>query len=299
MKRISRTKGSAAKRAFGLFMFCVSLSGFAVADDIGAKVIYGKDNRKDIYDTDSALYRDLAQSTVALFNNTDVIPDNGKKTAKLVTENFGDSFSLCKDEPFRDQPSGAFCSGSLVADDMVLTAGHCIRSASACAGVKFVFGFGIRQKGNIPTEVGLDDVYSCTKIVAREEQGYGADFALVKIDRKVTKYKPLAISRRGDPDVGAEMVVIGHLSGIPTKVSDGANVRSNENGYFVANIHMYGGNSGSAVFNTKTGLVEGVRVRGETDFVNRNGCYISNVCPSDGCRGEDVTKISAVAKYIP
>ena len=270
MKRISK--------AFGLLMFCVSLSGFAIADDVGVKVIYGKDNRKDIYDTDSAMYRDLAQSTVALFNSTDVIPDNVKKTAKLVTEKFGDSFSLCKDEPVREQPSGAFCSGSLVGDDLVLTAGHCIRSASACTGVKFVFGFNIRQKGNIPTEVGLDDVYSCTKIIAREEQGYGADFALVKIDRKVTKYKPLSINRKGDPEVGTEIVVIGHPSGIPTKVSDGANVRSNENGFFVANLDTYGGNSGSAVFNTKTGLVEGVLVRGETDFVNRGGCYVSNVC---------------------
>ena len=165
--------------------------------------------------------------------------------------------------------------------------------------MKFVFGFNIRQKGNIPTEVGLDDVYSCTKIIAREEQGYGADFALVKIDRKVTKYKPLSINRKGDPEVGTEIVVIGHPSGIPTKVSDGANVRSNENGFFVANLDTYGGNSGSAVFNTKTGLVEGVLVRGETDFVNRGGCYVSNVCSDTGCRGEDVTNISSVAKYIP
>ena len=72
-----------------------------------------------------------------------------------------------------------------------------------------------------------------------------------------------------------------------------------KSGYFVANLDTYGGNSGSAVFNTDTGLVEGILVRGENDFVYSNGCRVSNVCPAPGCRGEDVTKISELANLIP
>ena len=59
-----------------------------------------------------------------------------------------------------------------------------------------------------------------------------------------------------------------------------------------------GGNSGSAVFNSATGLVEGILVRGEQDYVLKGDCRVSNVCPVDGCRGEDVTKISNVADKI-
>jgi V8-like Glu-specific endopeptidase len=86
---------------------------------------------------------------------------------------------------------------------------------------------------------------------------------------------------------------------LPTKIDDGAQVRSNApSGYFVATTDSYGGNSGSSVFNYDTGEVEGVLVRGEDDYVYRNGCMVSNVCEESGCRGEDVTKISSVLPYL-
>lgn len=267
---------------------------------IHPSVIYGDDNRKDIYDTDNTLFRTLAESTVALFNRVDVIEDGSRKTAKLVTENFGDAFRLCADEPFRDQPSGAFCSGSLVGDDLVMTAGHCVRGSSACSSVRFVFGFAIRQQGVMPEEVPIEDVFSCQQVVAREELSNGADYAVIRLDRPVRKYRPLEINRSGDPAPGAPLVVIGHPSGLPTKVSDGARVRdASPDGYFVANLDTYGGNSGSAVINTETGLAEGILVRGEQDFTWRGSCQVSNRCPDDGCRGEDVTKVSSLARYIP
>lgn len=269
------------------------------AGNIGAKVIYGDDNRKDIYQVTNQTYLNLAQSTVALFSSSDV-NDMGNGRVQLKGETFGDAMRLCKEEPFFEQPSGAFCSGFLVADDTMVTAGHCIRTEEACAAVKFVFNFSVYQQGVMPTEVGKDDVYSCKNIIARQEQGNGADFAIVKLDRKVTKFKPLQVNRSGSIAKGAPVTVIGYPAGIPVKVSDGANVRDpSPNGYFVANLDTYGGNSGSAVFNASTGKVEGILVRGEQDYVYKNGCYVSNRCPATGCRGEDVTKISALMQYIP
>ena len=64
--------------------------------------------------------------------------------------------------------------------------------------------------------------------------------------------------------------------------------------FLVANLDTYGGNSGSAVFNATDGKIEGVLVRGEMDYVFKNGCRISNVCATDACRGEDVTLIERV-----
>ena len=34
-------------------------------------------------------------------------------------------------------------------------------------------------------------------------------------------------------------------------------------------------------------------------FTPKNGCYISKVCAEDTCRGEDITRISAVKSFIP
>jgi hypothetical protein len=45
--------------------------------------------------------------------------------------------------------------------------------------------------------------------------------------------------------------------------------------------------------------VEGILVRGEEDFVSQGNCMISKRCANDGCRGEDVTRISAVLPFLP
>jgi hypothetical protein len=82
-------------------------------------------------------------------------------------------------------------------------------------------------------------------------------------------------------------------------VAGGASVRRHDNGFFIANLDTYGGNSGSAVFNEKTGEVEGILVRGETDFIYKGSCRVSNVCTDTGCRGEDVTRMSELLSLLP
>ncbi|MBC7690494.1 MAG: trypsin-like peptidase domain-containing protein [Methylotenera sp.] len=276
------------------------LSGSSVwaSGGIHATVIYGEDTRKDLYDVTSSLELKLADSTTAVMKASD-LTSSGAKT-RIASHNFGEEFQLCEDEPFRDQPTAAFCSASLVAPDLMMTAGHCVVDQDACKQTRFVFGFNVKTRGKYPSEVKTSDVYSCKSIVRREQVEAGPDYALIRLDRPVKGHVPLEISRAGNLSKGDEIMVIGHPSGIPTKVAGGAHVRDpNPSGYFVANLNTYGGNSGSAVFNSVTGRVEGILVRGERDFVQRDSCNVSNHCPLDGCRGEDVTKIANVADLIP
>ena len=67
----------------------------------------------------------------------------------------------------------------------------------------------------------------------------------------------------------------------------------------MANLDTYGGNSGSPVFNAQNNKVEGILVRGETDFVSNGQCNVSLVCPSTGCRGEDVTRATVWSAKVP
>lgn len=261
-------------------------------------VIYGSDDRLDLYQVDDTKLRAAADATVALFSASDVTLAGGK--AKLAVTPYGSGMGLCPDEPFYSQVNGAFCSGSLIAPDIIMTAGHCVRSASACQGTKFVFGFGVTAKNVMPTSVAASDVYSCQKMIAREEVGTGADYALIKLDRAVAGHKPLALNKTGVIANGTPVLVIGHPAGLPTKIAGGAKVRdASPNGYFIANLDTYGGNSGSAVFNATNLLVEGILVRGEVDYVSRGSCRVSNQCADAACRGEDVTKLSAVLPHIP
>jgi V8-like Glu-specific endopeptidase len=276
----------------------------------GEKVIYGNDDRLD-YNKMSTSMKTLADSVVSLWESGDLTPTGD--SYKLATTNFGDTVGLCPAERFREQKMGAFCSGTLVGEDMIMTAGHCITDENKCADTKFVFGFAIKdaEKG-APDTISSKEVYSCKNIVKRylgdepgdgDDDNLGADYALVKLDRAVKGHAPLSINRDAKAITqGTNLFVIGHPVGLPVKLAGGASVRTSEEhkGFFVANLDTYGGNSGSAVFNTKTNLIEGILVRGETDFVStEDGCRISNVVPSDGGRGEDVTKISVLSSFIP
>jgi hypothetical protein len=274
----------------------------AFAFEISPFVIYGEDNRQDLYQVGDAELQRLADSTVALFKSSKISYSADRSTATLATQSFGTGMNLCMDEPYYDQKNGAFCSGSLVGKDLILTAGHCVTTQSECLGTAFVFGFGIRSRGQSPDQLPAGEVYGCKEIVGRMQVGSGADYAVIRLNRAVENHSPLEINRRGEAAVGTPLVVIGHPSGLPTKVAGGAQVRKTDlPGFFVANLDTYGGNSGSAVFNASTGLIEGVLVRGETDYVFRTGssCRVSNRCTDAGCRGEDVTRISSVAALIP
>ena len=122
---------------------------------------------------------------------------------------------------------------------------------------------------------------------------------MVRLKRKVVGRTPLRVKRDSKAKSGDEIVVIGHPSGLPTKVAGGASVRNDAGTYFVANLDTYGGNSGSAVFDSASGEVAGILVRGETDFRRVGSCLQSNVCTDSGCRGEDVTHIGRALDFIP
>jgi len=276
------------------------------------KVIYGDDNRIDYWAMSNEM-KNLANSVVSFWERDSIKFDSNSRTYKLQTTNFGTEYNLCPEERFKEQPIGAFCSGSLVGDDIIMTAGHCVKTETDCKNIAIVFGFNIKtQNGNATTTLPEEEVYFCQKIIKRQQGpeptadnpqgiGLGPDYALIKLDRKVIGHRILKINRNQNLKAGDPMFVIGHPVGLPVKLADDATVRDPKpNGYFVANLDTYGGNSGSPVFNARTKLIEGILVRGDNDFERTpQGCIISHRVPQNEGRGEDVTKISVLAKFIP
>jgi hypothetical protein len=130
-----------------------------------SKVIYGQDDRLDIYEVKDAELVELAKSTAGVLNNSDItFLEDGSK-AKLSTEQYGASMRLCKKERFFSQPASSFCSASLIGPDLMLTAGHCIETEAACAKTSFVFGFQMNSETEAVTTVPATDVVKCLKIV--------------------------------------------------------------------------------------------------------------------------------------
>lgn len=263
------------------------------------KVVYGIDNRVEVYETENTLYSDLAKSTAAMIDSRYLSSEDSN--VYTITGGTLESRGICKEARFSDQITAASCSGFLVAPNMLVTAGHCITSEYDCQSQKWVFGYKQSEDQGIEFTVPATDVYSCKRIIQRAlDRGSRDDFALIELDREVADRTPLEYRKEGKVEDNAPLVVIGHPSGLPTKVADGANVRENlDEIFFSANLDTFGGNSGSAVFNSETGLVEGILVRGEADYVyTSRGCRVPKVCSNDGCMGEHVTRITNISALM-
>lgn len=282
-------------KAILLIAICYFLSPIAIAK-IQNKVIYGEDNRLQYFQVRRADVREVADSTAAVVRTTSLSQAPNGKT-NIRAQSFQRNAGVCSSEPFSQEPSGAFCSAFLVGDDMMATAGHCIDSAR-CPQSSFVFTYRMSSQNQAPTEVDSSEVYSCEAVLERAQTG-AEDFALVKLDRPVRGHRVLTLAKT-PAQAGDSLFVVGHPSGIPTKVTEKGWVRSVSPQYFTASLDTYGGNLGSAVFNEATLEVVGILVRGESDFVydSQNRCLMSNRCPEDGCRGEDVTHISYISEAL-
>ena len=263
------------------------------------KLVYGTDDRVEIKDAPPQGRAD-ADSVVALFKAAGVV-DMGNGKSQVRTKLFVTSYELCASEPFGQQPCGAYCSGFLVAPDVVATAGHCARPEEfAVADIRFIFGFRVDEDGNVPTVFPNSEIYRGVELIDYRYTAAGTDWALVRLDRPVPNHPVVAIRRDGRIPDHEALHVIGHPCGLPAKYADKAQVRTNANpAFFLANLDTYGGNSGSPVFNSHDHTVEGILVRGDNDFVSQGHCNVSNVCPAAGCSGESVVRTTEFAGLIP
>lgn len=263
-----------------------------INSEITPEVIYGDDDRVDVAEASDPRHREWSKSVAVQISSSE-IGSGGELPSKTI----GESMSLCSSEKFREQINPGRCSGFLVGEDVLVTAGHCVQNQNECDRYSWVFGF---EKG--VSKVDSENVYKCSSIISRDlDDNTNADYAVIKLERVVTGRKALSFRSSGKVSNNSPIVVIGHPSGLPMKVASGANVRTNsDDWFFVGNLDTFGGNSGSPVFNNTTGVVEGILVRGENDYnweTDADGkyCRVVNKCKNDECRGEDVTRMTKVS----
>ncbi len=283
------------KLAINLGLLCIlGLSAQTQARPImefaSAKIIYGADNRVEVEDYGNPDAREQAMSVAGMVARWKLSPSRSNPDEllfPLVT--FEREFGLCESERFASQVTLPVCSGFLVAPDVLVTAGHCIESEDDCENFNWVFGY---TEGL--TSIPKDNVYRCKKVIKQklEETKFTVrDYAVIKLDRKVVGRAPLKFRKFGRPAFGTKLYVIGHPSGLPMKVTDGATVKGwnaqewqmpietllKRRFYLQSNLDTYQGNSGSPVFNQATGKVEGILIEGADDFEfnHDQGCYVS------------------------
>ena len=229
-------------------------------------IVYGTDDRIEVYEHADDRLRTIAEDAVVALIPVDRIGIGEGDAVTLDSENLGELYGLCPDERHVAQPAAADCTGVLIAPDLVLTAGHCVRDGASCESFAYVFGYLL--DGTSPNvEIRTDDVYFCARVV---EQSWNRgvvvpDFAFVQLDRQVEGREPAPLSpQEAEPSVGDPLTMVGSTLGIPHKVDAGGSVVAIDAnaGTLVSNVDAFPGSSGSPVFDSN-GHVLGILLAGD------------------------------------
>lgn len=275
-----------------LFISLVSTS-FA-----STEAIYGVDNRVDVYQSDNALLRKLSLSTAAMIPHENLVLSEDKATIKGSL--YKDTYRLCPEEKFQEQVTAAYCSGTLIDKDIILTAGHCVMNSMDCPTNSWVFDFRANSQKQSTVQVAASSVYQCQKVIFYQvDLQSNVDFAIIKLDRPVTDRNPVNIRLSGKLNPKDKLALIGHPRGLPTKIAADGIVTENGAGFVKTNLDAFSINSGSGVFNQITGELEGILVSGLNDFdQDKARNCIKSQTYSDKEGAEVVTRVEAVWKYI-
>lgn len=270
MKRIMTTFKSAKYLAFTAIFLFASAKTLAQVPWFShpseqPRGAFGSDTRAEA--KSKWEYKDYMRATATAVYKSQV---DGERIYTLnlksfINQVFG-NYPIDKDVRFLDQPTAGFCTGFLIAPDILVTAGHCIQNEEDLKNAVWIFDYTAdvpyNEKGgyiNIPEE---NQYYGVEILDTRLSNDRLYDYCVIRLNKK-TNRKPYKFRTGGAISFNDMIAMIGSPSGLPLKVADSAHA-TNVDDYstsFLTDLDAFHGNSGGPVFNL-FGFIEGILVRG-------------------------------------
>jgi V8-like Glu-specific endopeptidase len=194
-----------------------------------------------------------------------------------------------------------WCSGTLIANDLFLTAGHCfdqsadvpringtntpIEPAEIATNMHVNFNFQVDPRGNPRNEVRFDIV----ELV--EHRLDGRDYAIARLDGNPGATFGTARISVLDAVVGDMLCIIGHPAGQRKRIEAGPafDLHNDQIGY--DSIDTLGGNSGSGILQDSSGRLVGVHTNG--------GCAEAALGHNHGVRITFIRAASPLVRRLP
>ncbi|MBT3981879.1 MAG: hypothetical protein HOE90_11025 [Bacteriovoracaceae bacterium] len=262
------------------------------------QIIYGDDDRVEIYRASNA-YTRLYSHSVASKIDSDSLTPHLSFIKKLDVLSLADNWNLCPEVRFKDQPAAGKCSAFMIGKDLMATAGHCMRDQYSCDNSTWVFNY--RKDFSYGGNYWFleSDIYKCSRLefVVSPGPAFHLDLAIFRLDRAPRYGAKFELSQKGGEDVDvSKLALLGFPLGAPMKAIEHVAAHVGPAGwgeeFFHLSVDTFVMNSGSPVFNKKTGILEGILVAGGTDFKwdDERGCRVENHCLDGDCRGESILK---------
>ncbi len=200
--------------------------------------------------------------------------------------------------------SGArWCSGTLITNDLFLTAGHCfdqtgggwqrprtngtsniISSAEIAQNMHVNFNFQVDPAGNPRTEAS----FPVLQLV--EYRLGGLDFAIIRLGGNPGSTWGSAQVAATDATTGEMLCIIGHPAGLPKRIEAGPALTPSGSLIRYDDIDTLGGNSGSGVLRASDGRLVGVHTNG--------GCSASSPNGTDANFGQRIVALIAASPTL-